>query len=463
MESLLAGSSLGRYRVIELIGRGGMASVFRAHDPDLNRYVAIKVLPSYEVQEPTFADRFRQEAQAVAGLNHPNIIQVYDFGEDKGFIYIVMAHVTGGTLQDRLGGRRLPLDETLELIGPVGEALEYAHGEGVIHRDVKPANVLLDDSGKPILSDFGLARMLAGSAALTRANATVGTPEYMAPEQALGKSADQRSDLYALGIIIYQMLLGEVPFRGETPPETLLAHVHRPVPLPSSVDPDIDPLLEANLVRALAKNPEDRHQSPTELMEALALVSRESGPARSAEQTIGTPSVTQTLASDTDKTYEEARVRGRQPVEATRISTKPGLPVARLAVGVALALAMAAGGLWLALAGGGGDDIAGPPSDTATGAPRPTATAAPLPTAVGAVATAAPLPAPAVAPIPVAAASGPTPSLGSSTGAPSASAPPPLSAADVLTITRAKMKTIETLSFDTNGRIGSQNQEIPGF
>ena len=193
-----------------------MASVFKAHDPDLDRIVAIKVLPSFHTEDPTFVGRFRREAQAVARLNHPNIIRVHDFGDDKGFSYIVMEYVARGTLLDRLKAR-LPLADVLELVAPIADALGSAHEQGIIHRDIKPANVLLDEDGKPILSDFGLARMLEGSAGLTRADSVLGTPEYMSPEQALGRPADQRSDLYSLGVIIYQMLLGRTPFKERHP------------------------------------------------------------------------------------------------------------------------------------------------------------------------------------------------------------------------------------------------------
>ena len=248
-----------------------MASVFRAHDPELNRTVAIKVLPSYHSEDANFVQRFRHEAQAVAGLNHPNIVQVHDFGDDKGFSFIVMEHLTGGTLHDRMN-RRLTLPESIDLLGPIAEALQHAHEQGIVHRDIKPNNVLIDDSGRPKLSDFGLARMLEGSAGLTGPDSLLGTPEYMAPEQALGRPADQKSDLYAFGVLIYQMLLGQTPFHEDTPPETLLAHVHQPVPLPSAVETDIDPRLEANLIRALAKDPDDRHESPTELVDALRAV-----------------------------------------------------------------------------------------------------------------------------------------------------------------------------------------------
>lgn len=268
MESLLPGSRLGRYQMVEQIGRGGMATVFRARDPDLRRDVAVKVMPSFEAEDPTFIERFRLEAQSVAGLKHPNIIQVHDFGEDKGFIFIVMEFVAGGTLRDRLG-ERFSVREVISLVGPVAQALGYAHDQGIVHRDVKPANVLLDSDAKPILSDFGLARVLGAMGGLTAAGEAMGTPDYMSPEQALGNPADQRSDLYALGIVMYQMLLAQTPFRGETSTATLIAHIHQPVPIPTTIDPEMDPDLEAVLLRALAKDPDDRYQSSAELVQAL--------------------------------------------------------------------------------------------------------------------------------------------------------------------------------------------------
>ena len=273
MVSIPPGSSLGRYRVIEQLGRGGMATVFRCHDPNLDRYVAVKVLPSFHTDDPTFTARFSQEAQTVAKLNHPNILQIYDFGEDKGFTYIVSELVPGGDLQDMLEGTAMPALEVLKFMGPLAEALDYAHAAGIVHRDLKPANVLLDNDGRAILADFGLARMLESTTRFTQASQALGTPEYMAPEQAMGADADHRSDLYAFGVMIYQMLLGETPFRADTPAATLMAHVHQPLPLPTSLNPDIEPRMEAILLKALAKTPDDRFQSAREMIQALAQAS----------------------------------------------------------------------------------------------------------------------------------------------------------------------------------------------
>ena len=286
MVSLPPGSKLGRYQVLERIGRGGMASVFRAYDPDLDRHVAAKILPSFQSEDPTFVPRFRQEAQAVAKLSHPNIIQVHDFGEDKGFTFIVMEYITGGTLANQLT-TPMPVKEVLRWAAPLARALEYAHSQGIIHRDIKPANVLVDSGGNPKLSDFGLARLLEGSAGLTGRDVVLGTPEYMAPEQALGRPADQKSDIYSFGVIVYRMLVGQVPFHGDTPTETLMSHIHQPVPLPTAADPKFDARVEAILIRALSKEPDDRYATASELVEAIesAVVAYDAGSALEAEAT----------------------------------------------------------------------------------------------------------------------------------------------------------------------------------
>ena len=180
-----------------------------------------------------------------------------------------MEYVTGGTLHEKLD-RRLSLTEVLDLVRPLAAALDYAHRQDVIHRDIKPSNVLLDDDGNPKLSDFGLARLMQGGEGLTRGPSVLGTPEYMAPEQALGRPADERSDLYALGVIVYQMLLGRIPFKADTPVGMLMAHIHEDVPPPSSIDPSLDPRLERVLIKALSKAPEKRHRKATEMVEELA-------------------------------------------------------------------------------------------------------------------------------------------------------------------------------------------------
>jgi len=352
--SLSPGTRLGRYQVVEQIGRGGMTTVFQALDPELNRHVAVKVLPSFQTEDPTFVERFRLEAQAVASLNHPNITQVYDYGEDKGFSYIVMEYLTGGTLHDRLG-RPITLTGVLSLMAPVGEALDYAHGQGIVHRDVKPSNILLDADGRPKLSDFGLARLLEGSPGLTRGSAVVGTPEYMSPEQVMGRPADQKSDLYALGIVIYQMLLGQVPFRGETSAATLMAHIHQPVPRPSTLDPTIEPRVEALLLRALAKNPDDRYQSASEMVQSLALVSGQRIEAHVGDATQAT------VVQPSGPTRET----GISQPEPTPTRTRRWLIVGAGMAAVVATLLAVAGGIWFAQGDSPGDEgqaaVAGSP------------------------------------------------------------------------------------------------------
>ena len=266
MVSLQPGASLGRYRVYQQLGRGGMATVFRCHDPNLDRFVAVKVLPSYYTDAPSFVGRFAQEARTVASLSSPNILQIYDFGEDKGYTYIVTELVPGGTLQNKLIGNPLPIEEVLWYMKPLAQALDYAHSEGIIHRDIKPANVLLTEDANPVLADFGLARMLESATRFTQGNQALGTLEYMAPEQAMGVDADKLSDLYSFGILLYQMILGTVPFQAATPAAPLMAHVHRPLPLPSLLKPDLDPRIEGLLLKAVAKEPGDRYSTAGEMI-----------------------------------------------------------------------------------------------------------------------------------------------------------------------------------------------------
>ncbi|MDA0770588.1 MAG: hypothetical protein BZY79_03495 [SAR202 cluster bacterium Casp-Chloro-G4] len=269
MASILEGGRLGRYYVQEKLGSGGMATVFKARDPSLDRTVAIKVLAFLRADEPAFRERFSREAQAIARLNHPHILQVYDVGEDKGFTYIVTEYVSGGTLLERLGSPH-DLGEALRILRPLAEALDFAHSNGIVHRDIKPSNVLMRDEGEPVLADFGLSVVMEQVYHITAPQEAIGTPEYMSPEQAMGRDVDSRSDLYAFGILCYQILVGEVPFHANTAAATMMAHVHQPLPLSESDDVDLLPGVKATLLKAMAKNPDDRYQSAMGLVEALA-------------------------------------------------------------------------------------------------------------------------------------------------------------------------------------------------
>lgn len=265
--SLELGSTLGQYQIVEKLGRGGMATVYKAFQPNLDRYVAVKVLPAFYAEEPTYMERFRQEAKSIAKLRHPNILTVFDFGDQGGVTYIVSEFVPGGTLSQQLGAP-LPLDYALSILKPVGSALDYAHAQGIVHRDIKPSNVLMTLDGTPVLSDFGVARMVGG-ARMTESGAAVGTPEYMSPEQAMGGEIAASSDIYSLGVVLYEMLTGHVPFSADTPMAVVLAHMHKPLPPPRTIVPDISEAVEAVALKALAKEPENRYRTARELTVSL--------------------------------------------------------------------------------------------------------------------------------------------------------------------------------------------------
>jgi branched-chain amino acid transport system substrate-binding protein len=256
-----------------------MATVYKAYQPSLDRYVAVKVLPPYFAHEPGFAMRFTREAKAIAKLNHPNILPIYDFGQEGDLSYIVMKYVEAGTLKDIIG-QPLALDMTADIIRQVAAALDHAHQRGILHRDVKPSNMLLDEGRWVLLTDFGLAKMMEGSAVLTASGVGVGTPAYMAPEQGQGNPVDARADIYSLGVVLYETLTGRVPFQAETPMAIVIKHITDPLPLPRSVAPEIPDAVERVILKALAKDPDDRFATTTAMADALtAAVSVATAPA----------------------------------------------------------------------------------------------------------------------------------------------------------------------------------------
>lgn len=264
------GENVGPYRIIEKLGQGGMATVFKAYHPALDRYVAIKVLHSAFRDDSNFLARFEREARIVAKLDHPNIVPIYDFAEHEGQPYLVMQFIEGETLKARLRNGPLGPEEVLEVLRAVGSALAYAHGRGILHRDIKPSNVILTPGGRIYLTDFGLARMVkTGESTLSR-DMMVGTPQYISPEQAKGDTKlDACTDIYSLGVVLYELLVGDVPFRADTPFAIIHDHIFTPLPLPRSVKPDIPEELERVLLRALAKDSEDRFQTVGELVAAF--------------------------------------------------------------------------------------------------------------------------------------------------------------------------------------------------
>lgn len=266
----LIGRTLGPYSIVEVIGVGGMATVYKARQPALQRYVALKVLHEHLARDTEFVKRFEQEARIAAALAHPNIIPIHDVGEDGGLHYLAMGYIAGQSLAARLQkAGALPLALALSIIRQVGAALDYAHARGVIHRDVKPSNILLTPDGHAVLSDFGIARAATG-VRLTQTGLLVGTPEYMSPEQAQGKEVDGRSDLYSLGIVAYEMLTGQVPFVADTPLVVLYKQVHEAPPMPAAINPALTVAVQAALLRALAKEPGRRYQSGAQMADALA-------------------------------------------------------------------------------------------------------------------------------------------------------------------------------------------------
>ncbi len=266
-ESIVLG---GRYEVEEELGRGGMAKVYRGTDTVLGRPVAVKILAPQFTDDPSFVDRFRREAQAAARLNHPNLVSVYDTGSDDGVHFIVMEYVEGRTLADYLaGGGRIMPQRAIEIAEAVSQALTAAHAQGVIHRDIKPGNIMITPSGDVKVADFGIARVIAGAETIAQTAAVLGTAAYLSPEQAQGQPVDQRSDLYSLGCVLYEMVAGRPPFIGDSPVAVASKQVlEQPVP-PSKLNPDVSPQLDAVIMRTLAKNPANRYGSAEEFRRDL--------------------------------------------------------------------------------------------------------------------------------------------------------------------------------------------------
>jgi hypothetical protein len=278
MHDHLINAHLGVYHLTEVIGRGGMATVYKAHQPGLNRYVALKVLP--RTHDPDFAMRFEREAQIVAQLQHPNILTVHDYGEQDGLLYLVLPYIeNSASLSDLLNTAVMPA-RALRLMAGLLDALDYAHARGVIHRDIKPANVLLATPHWPMLADFGIAKLLDESQRFTQSGTFIGTAAYMAPEQATGRPIDGRTDLYALGVVLYELLTGRIPFYGDTPLAVMHQHVYEPPPPPRSLNTAIPASLEAALLRALAKDPRERYQNAAEMADKLDQVAVEIGRSR---------------------------------------------------------------------------------------------------------------------------------------------------------------------------------------
>ena len=266
----VVGETIGSYRITEQLGQGGMATVFKAYHPLLERYVALKALHPAFKEDATFLGRFAREALVVARLEHPNIVQIFDFAEHEGRPYLVMKYIEGETLKARLNRGSLSKGEIIDIVDAVGAALSYAHRQGILHRDVKPSNVLLGKDGVIYLADFGLARIAQVGESTLSTDMLVGTPQYISPEQAVGKKdLDAGTDIYSFGVMLYEMVVGKVPFNADTPYAIIHDHIYTPLPMPRSVNPQVPEAIERVLLKALAKERTDRYMDVTGIVEAF--------------------------------------------------------------------------------------------------------------------------------------------------------------------------------------------------
>lgn len=345
----MANRKLGKYDVRDRLGRGGMAEVYRAYHSNLDRYVAIKVLHAFLADDPEFKSRFEREAQNVAKLRHPNIVQVYDFDYDheSESYYMVMEMVDGPTLKDWLNelgkrGELMPLPEAIRIIREAAGALAYAHSRSMIHRDVKPANLMLDPDARVVLTDFGIAKIVTG-AQFTASGGMVGTPAYMAPEQGLGEAGDERSDLYSLGVILYQLIVGELPYDAETPLAIILKHLNSPVPSVRTANPALPEDLDRIIQKSMAKEPQDRYQTANEFIEDLNRLER--GEAVQAVIQDASPVLLQTGNQDTVRAAattiiedNETVPRGKSPAERATQRSIPWWGWAGILLGLSASL-----------------------------------------------------------------------------------------------------------------------------
>lgn len=385
----LIGQKFGKYELVEYLGHGGMAEVYKAHQPGLDRYVAIKLMHRHLARTGDFVSRFRREARSIGQLQHTHILHVIDFDVENDVYYLVMDFIQGESLKEYLEKeKKLSVDESLTLIMQMADAIEYAHQQGMIHRDIKPANIMfLDDSHQhTLLADFGMAR-LQNDSGLTATGAIVGTPAYMSPEATEGVQVDERADIYSLGVVLYEMVTGTTPYKGDTPLSVVVKQLSEPLPPPTQFNPDLPQAVEDVLLKALAKDPDERYQTATELKAALRGLQTQ--PPRVATTQHATEAAQPSLA----------------PPAFAPPPAKKNLGL--LVTGVVLLVGLIGVMLFVFL-GGQPDSTAS--DNTATGATNPTATVAavvaanPEPTA-----TIAPTALPTTAPTPTAPIAEPTP------------------------------------------------------
>jgi serine/threonine protein kinase len=313
----LSGKTLGQYKITNPIGEGGMSSLYKAYQAGMDRYVAIKVLPRHIASDPEFVQRFEQEARIIAKLQHPHILPVFDYGEQDGYTYIVMPFVETGTLANYLKGDPLPMKQICQVMSQVGDALDYAHSQNIVHRDVKPSNILVDERGNCMLTDFGIGKILTESSQITITGVAIGTPSYMSPEQGLGGKLDSRSDIYSLGVMLYEMVTGRKPYDGETPMAVIIKQIYDPLPLPRSINPWIPESIERIILKAMAKDRDERFGTANEIVAALECAAAEIGSGR-----FGIPTMNQASSGYED----QSEVPGTGQQHSSNIAIHPPTP-----------------------------------------------------------------------------------------------------------------------------------------
>ena len=362
----LINKTLGKYKILEHIGHGGMAEVYRGQHFQLDRMVAIKVLHPFLADEEGFVIRFQREAQIVATLRHPNIVQVYDFdhNEELNIYYMVMEFIDGPTLKSRMSEGPFSFEETARIGAAMADALDYAHQRGMVHRDVKPANIMFTAEGMPVLTDFGIAKMLTLSG-LTASGAMVGTPAYMAPEVGMGKPGSASSDMYSLGVVLYQMVTGQLPFDSDSPMGMVMQHINDPPPPPSQFNPDLPPALERVILQSLEKQPQARFSRAKDMAGALRHAMSLETPVKSTPA-VPLPADTGGVSADVEEEEDERLLRtwplaaAATPSAAAKAETpakagaKPRAAlVSRLlrAFILLLAIVIVAGAAWVSITG----------------------------------------------------------------------------------------------------------------
>lgn len=317
--SFSPGATIGPYRIIEQLGQGGMATVYKAYHASLDRYVAIKVLHPAFKEDQNFLSRFEREARVVAKLEHQNIVPIYDYAEHEGQPYLVMKYIEGETLKARMQRGPLTAGEVQRIVESIGAGLAYAHKRNILHRDIKPSNVILEQEGGIYLADFGLARIAQGSESTLTSDVVLGTPQYISPEQALGKKdLDDGTDIYSFGVMIYEMTVGRVPFSADTPFSVIHDHIYAPLPLPSDVNPNVSSDLERFLLKSLSKDRQDRYRKVDEMVAAFVETWRDNAPTQQVPPPL--PAVSGPVPTPGQKSVSAPLTAVQQPAPAPAAS-----------------------------------------------------------------------------------------------------------------------------------------------